>query len=124
MNYITNMLIMHNQFKVFHWQTQRKPGSFAQHEAFGTAYEDLDPLIDDFIEIFQGKNGAIMGKDGFTLRLMNLSDNFEAVIDEYITFLRETVGQSLEPEYDSDLLNIRDEMMAVLNQTKYRLHMM
>ena len=65
-----------------------------------------------------------MGKDGFTLKLMNLSDNFEAVIDEYITFLRETVGQSLEPEYDSDLLNIRDEMMAVLNQTKYRLHMM
>jgi hypothetical protein len=124
MNLITNLLTIQNQMRVFHWQTQKKPGSFAQHQAFGTAYEDLDPLIDDFIEIFQGKNGAIMGKDGFTLRLMNLSDNFEAVIDEYITFLRETVGQSLEPEYDSDLLNIRDEMMAVLNQTKYRLHMM
>ena len=123
MNLITNLLTIQNQMRVFHWQTQKKPGSFAQHQAFGTAYEDLDPLIDDFIEIFQGKNGAIMGKDGFTLRLMNLSDNFEAVIDEYITFLRETVGQSLEPEYDSDLLNIRDEMMAVLNQTKYRLHM-
>jgi hypothetical protein len=124
MNLITNLLTIQNQMRVFHWQTQKKPGSFAQHQAFGTAYEDLDPLIDDFIEIFQGKNGAIMGKDGFTLKLMNLSDNFEAVIDEYITFLRETVGQSLEPEYDSDLLNIRDEMMAVLNQTKYRLHMM
>ena len=124
MNLITNLLTIQNQMRVFHWQTQKKPGSFAQHQAFGTAYEDLDPLIDDFIEIFQGKNGAIMGKDGFTRRLMNLSDNFEAVIDEYITFLRETVGQSLEPEYDSDLLNIRDEMMAVLNQTKYRLHMM
>ena len=124
MNLITNLLTIQNQMRVFHWQTQKKPGSFAQHQAFGTAYEDLDPLIDDFIEIFQGKNGAIMGKDGFTLRLMNLSDNFEAVIDEYITFLRETVGQSLEPAYDSDLLNIRDEMMAVLNQTKYRLHMM
>ena len=124
MNLITNLLTIQNQMRVFHWQTQKKPGSFAQHQAFGTAYEDLDPLIDDFIEIFQGKNGAIMGKDGFTLRLMNLSDNFESVIDEYITFLRETVTQSLEPEYDSDLLNIKDEMMAILNQTKYRLHMM
>lgn len=124
MNLITNLLTIHNQMRVFHWQTQKKPGSFAQHQAFGTAYEDLDPLIDDFIEIFQGKNGAIMGKDGFTIKLMNLSDNFEAVIDEYITFLRETVTQSLEPEYDSDLLNIKDEMMAILNQTKYRLHMM
>lgn len=124
MNLITNLLTIHNQMRVFHWQTQKKPGSFAQHQAFGTAYEDLDPLIDDFIEVFQGKNGAIMGKDGFTIKLMNLSDNFEAVIDEYITFLRETVTQSLEPEYDSDLLNIKDEMMAILNQTKYRLHMM
>jgi hypothetical protein len=109
--------------RVFHWQTQKKPGSFAQHEAFGKAYEELDPLIDDFIEIFQGKNGAIMGRDGFTLKLMNLSDNAEEVIDEYITFLRETIGQSLEPDYDSDLLNIRDEMMAIFNQTKYRLRM-
>jgi DNA-binding ferritin-like protein len=124
MNIITNLLTIQNQMRVFHWQTQKKPGSFAQHEAFGKAYEELDPLIDDFIEIFQGKNGAIMGRDGFTLKLMNLSDNAEEVIDEYITFLRETIGQSLEPDYDSDLLNIRDEMMAIFNQTKYRLRMM
>jgi DNA-binding ferritin-like protein len=123
-NIITNLLTIQNQMRVFHWQTQKKPGSFAQHEAFGKAYEELDPLIDDFIEIFQGKNGAIMGRDGFTLKLMNLSDNTEEVIDEYITFLRETIGQSLEPDYDSDLLNIRDEMMAIFNQTKYRLRLM
>jgi DNA-binding ferritin-like protein len=36
--------------RVFHWQTQHKVGSFAQHSAFGTAYEDLDGHIDDFIE--------------------------------------------------------------------------
>jgi hypothetical protein len=65
-----------------------------------------------------------MGRDGFTLKLMNLSDNAEEVIDEYITFLRETIGQSLEPDYDSDLLNIKDEMMAIFNQTKYRLRLM
>ena len=123
MNIVTNLLTVQNQMRVFHWQTQKKPGSFAQHQAFGTAYEELDPLIDDFIEIFQGKNGAIMGRDGFNVKLMNLSDNPEAVIDEYITFLRETIGQSLEPDFDSDLLNIRDEMLAILNQTKYRLLM-
>ena len=124
MNLITNLLTIQNQMRVFHWQTQKKPGSFAQHDAFGKAYEALDPLIDDFIEIFQGKNGAIMGRDGFVLKLENLSSNPKDTIEEYITFLRETVGQSLEPDFDSDLLNIRDEMMAVLNQTKYRLNMM
>ena len=124
MNIITNLLTIQNQLRVFHWQTQKKPGSFAQHDAFGKAYEALDPLIDDFIEIFQGKNGAIMGRDGFVLKLENLSSNPKDTIEEYITFLRETIGQSLEPDFDSDLLNIRDEMMAVLNQTKYRLNMM
>jgi DNA-binding ferritin-like protein len=124
MNLITNLLTIQNQMRVFHWQTQKKPGSFAQHDAFGKAYEALDPLIDDFIEIFQGKNGAIMGRDGFVLKLENLSSNPKDTIEEYITFLRETIGQSLEPDFDSDLLNIRDEMMAVLNQTKYRLNMM
>ena len=57
MNYITNFLTLQNQMRVFHWQTQKNPGSFAQHEAFGTAYDELDPLIDDFIEIYQGKKG-------------------------------------------------------------------
>jgi hypothetical protein len=36
--------------------------------------------------------------------------------------LVEYVPQSLE-EVDTDLLNIRDEMLGILNQTKYRLKM-
>jgi len=124
MNIITNFLTIQNQMRVFHWQTQKKPGSFAQHEAFGEAYESLDPLIDDYIEVFQGKNGAIMGKNGFTVKLENLSNDFEEFINEYIDYLINTLPKSLDSNTDTDLLNIRDEMLAVLNQTKYRLHMM
>lgn len=121
MNFITNLLTLQNQMRVFHWQTQHKVGSFAQHTAFGTAYEELDELIDDFIEIYQGKNGVIMASGGtFNLALHNLSDNAEDFVDEYISYLVEYVPQSLE-EVDTDLLNIRDEMLAILNQTKYRL---
>ncbi len=123
MNYITNLLTLQNQMRVFHWQTQHKVGSFAQHEAFGTAYEDLDAHIDDFIEIYQGKKGAIMASGGaFNITLHNLSDNAEECIDEYITYLVEYIPQGLE-ETDTDLLNIRDEMLGILNQTKYRLRM-
>jgi len=121
MNFITNLLTIQNQIRVMHWQTQKKIGSFAAHNAFGTAYEELDPLIDDFIEIYQGKKGAIMGKDGFTLRLHNLDDNPMAIIDEMIRFLIDTVPQALDEREDTDLLNIRDEMLSIFNQTKYRL---
>ena len=121
MNFITNLLTLQNQMRVFHWQTQYKIGSFAQHTAFGTAYETLDPLIDDFIEIYQGKNGAIMASGGtFNITLHNLSDNAEDFVDEYITYLVKHVPQALE-DVDTDLLNIRDEMLGILNQTKYRL---
>ena len=122
MNFITNMLTLQNQLKVFHWQTQKKVGSYAQHVAFGTAYDELGPLIDDFIEIYQGKKGVLMGKDGFVVKLKNLSDNPESVIDSYVSYLSNNVPQALE-ESDTDLLNIRDEMLAILNQTKYRLNM-
>lgn len=123
MNYITNLLTLHNQFKVYHWQTQKKPGSYAQHIAFGTAYDDLTPLIDQFIEIYQGKYGVLMGKDGFTLNLQNLDDNPESMIDEFVDYFTDHVAQRLDQRKDTDLLNIKDEMIGILNQTKYRLLM-
>ena len=123
MNFITNLLTMQNQFKVYHWQTQKKPGSYAQHIAFGTAYDELTPLIDDFVEIFQGKRGVLMGRDGFTINLQNLDDAPTVFIDEFVDYLTQSVPQALDSTADTDLLNIRDEMLAILNQTKYRLMM-
>ena len=124
MNIITNLLTIQNQFRVYHWQTQKKQGSFAQHDAFGKAYEALDPLIDDFVEVYQGKNGALMGKNGFTINLENLSDDYLVFIDEAIQYFTTYLPQSLDQNTDTDLLNIKDEMLAILNQTKYRLNMM
>ena len=123
MNFVTNLLTMHNQFKVYHWQTQRKVGSFAQHNAFGTAYDDLTDHIDDFIEIYQGKRGAIVGKNGFTISLQNLDDNPITFVDEFVNYLTQHVTDALDPVADTELLNIRDEMLAILNQTKYRLNL-
>ena len=123
MNYITNFLTLQNQMRVFHWQTQKTPGSFAQHQAFGTAYDELDPLIDDFIEIYQGKKGKVMANGTFNISLHNLDNNPEAFIDEFVDYLVNIIPQRLD-DADTDLLNIRDEMLAILNQTKYRLHMM
>ena len=123
MNFITNLLTLHNQFKVYHWQTQKKVGSYAQHVAFGTAYDELGPKIDDFIEIYQGKRGVIRGRDGFTVNLQNLDDTPTVFIDEFVNYLTQNIPESLDQSVDTDLLNFRDEMIGILNQTKYRLMM-
>jgi hypothetical protein len=65
-----------------------------------------------------------MGKQGFTVKLVNLSDDAESFIDDAIEYFRVYLPKSLDSNVDTDLLNIKDEMMAILNQTKYRLHMM
>ena len=121
MNFITNLLTLHNQFKVYHWQTQKKVGSYAQHVAFGTAYDELGEKIDDFIEIYQGKRGVIKGRDGFTLNLQNLDDTPTVFIDEFVNYLTQNVPEALDQSVDTDLLNIRDEMLGTLNQLKYLL---
>jgi len=113
---IGSLIAMQSQFRVFHWQTK----SFAQHKAFGEAYEGLDELIDEFVEVYQGKNGIQNPAEGLKIKLENLDGNPEDMIDVFIEFLTDELTDKLEKD-DTDLLNIRDEMLGLLNKTKYLL---
>ena len=113
---IGSLIAMQNQFRVFHWQTE----SFAQHKAFGEAYESLDSLIDEFVEIYQGKNGIQNPEDGLKIKLENLDDKPVEMIDVFIEYLQDDLTSMLDKK-DTDLLNIRDEMLGALNKTKYLL---
>jgi len=68
MQLISPLLKIQNQLRIFHWQTQ----SYAQHKAFGKAYEELDALIDNFVEIFSGKYGLTKAKLTYHIELVNL----------------------------------------------------
>jgi hypothetical protein len=66
---------------------------------------------------------VILANGGFNVTLHNLGNDPEEFVDEFVDYLTNVVPQGLE-ETDTDLLNIRDEMLGILNQTKYRLHLM
>jgi hypothetical protein len=119
MNIITTLLTLSNQIKIYHWQTD----SYAAHKALDKAYEKLVDLTDDFIEVFQGKNARIKGKDGFTIKLNNISDisGINEFIDINIIYLTTELENGLGEGYNDELLNIRDEMVATLQQLKYLL---
>lgn len=115
---VTNLLTLHNQLKIHHWQTK----SYAQHQAFGGAYDSFSALIDEFIEVFMGKYGRIKSEKGFSIDLVNYEDLSPVeFIDKYINFLIKDVTDKLNKETDTDLLNIRDEMLGELNKLKYLL---
>jgi DNA-binding ferritin-like protein len=116
MKLITPFLKIQQQLRIFHWQTE----SYAQHKAFGKAYEEFDDLIDTFVETYIGKYGKVKAKLTYNIELDNLTDNYMTYINDYITYLL-SLNNELDSSKDSDLLNIRDEMLTVLNRLKYLL---
>jgi hypothetical protein len=106
------------QLRVFHWQTD----SYAQHKAFGKAYEALDGLIDSFMETFMGKYGKLEAEGGkYDIELHNLKDaKVDTVLNEFLDYL-DTFNDELDEKKDTDLFNLRDEMKGEVNTLKYLL---
>lgn len=120
MNLVSTFLCMQSQLRVWHWQTT----SYAEHKALGKLYESLDGLVDDFIETFAGASGVPKAKEAFRTECVNHpgSDGVMSWMDEKIAWLQNDLpGQVGEGR--SDLMNIRDEMVGAINQTKYLLRL-
>ena len=113
----TTLMQMQNQYKILHWQTI----SFSQHKSFDEIVSSLIENIDEFIETYMGKYGRVIAAQAFNLTLANYKDtDFVALTNNYIAFLIE-LNNVLDRTQDSDLLNIRDEILGSLNQLKYLL---
>jgi DNA-binding ferritin-like protein len=110
-------LHLQSQIQVLHWQTT----SFARHKAFDDIYNALGEHIDAFIEIYQGKYGRIYleGKSPYDLHDID-EDNVNSEIAEWVDTLTNGFPTLLN-ENDTDLLNIRDEVLALINKLKYLL---
>ena len=116
MNLIELLLTLQNQIRVYHWQTE----SFAEHTAFGDTYLALDALIDSFMEIYIGKYNRPKSKEKFTITLFDYSDSIVENFNAYLDVLSKDLPKKLS-EDDTDLLNIRDEMIGLINKLKYLL---
>jgi hypothetical protein len=106
------------QFKVFHWQTQ----SYSKHKAYDGIYESLGGLVDTFMETYMGKYGRVaLEGESDAILLGNIGEvNIEEFLETICEFLF-SFNHKLDSNRDSDLLNIRDEMLGSINQLKYLL---
>ena len=110
---VTMFFHLRDQVKLYHWQTR----SFAEHKATDDLVAALDTNIDKFVEVYMGRYGRPYIKK--TLPVKNLTvtgiRSFITKSDEWLT----TSLPRMLKKADSDLLNIRDEILADLNQIKY-----
>jgi len=114
-----NLLVgLQLQLKINHWQTK----GIARHEAFGKTYDSLTDLIDDFVEIAMGKYGRfILDDQTKTITLINLSEMNSSDMIKTCTEGLVQFSEDLDGTTDTDLLNIRDEILGNLNKLLYLL---
>ena len=105
------------QFKFLHWQTFGD----AKHKAYGKIYDSMGGNIDRLVESMMGKYGRVQFDPEFSIMFQDISALSVLNFMDGITELLVGMTEQLDPKYDSDLLNIRDEILGDINQTKYRL---
>ena len=110
------MMTLRDQIKLYHWQTLNYP----RHIATNDLIPKLDTNIDQFIEVYVGKYGRpkLSGKTS-SIYLRNHSDKEATkMIEDAIQWLTVNLTKKLKST-DTDLLSIRDVIVADLNQTLY-----
>ena len=117
MTCIHKLMNFQNEIRLHHWGTK----SYSAHKALGKLYEGLDGLIDNFTETYIGVEGREEIKQ---ITELQLNGPFRTSIDQVINSLEEFLMKEIPEELDEDqtaLLNIRDEMLGLVQQTKYLL---
>jgi Family of unknown function (DUF5856) len=113
-----NFLIgIHSQLKIFHWQTK----AYSRHNAFAMTRDALEESMDDFVEQAMGQYGRFkLDDETKTIELVNISDVKPEEMIETIcqSFVQWT--NSID-EKDTNLLNLRDEMLGLFQKLKYLL---
>lgn len=115
---VQKFLELQAQLRILHWQTK----GYARHIAFGETYSNLGEFIDSYVEVAMGKQGRFVLEDNDkNIRIENLTDvNIIDFLQNAKGFLI-SLSNELNATKDSDLLNIRDEMLAAINKLAYLL---
>jgi DNA-binding ferritin-like protein len=115
-NTVCFFMTMREQIKLYHWQTK----SYSRHKATDNLLDELDKHIDSYVEVYMGKYGRPkLSSRTNTIKLANLSESsIQNFIKKCIQYLIKELPKDLQQQ-DTDLFNIRDEMLGQLHQLQY-----
>ena len=108
---------LHANLKIFHWQTK----GLARHEAFAKIRDKIEDLMDDFIEEAMGQYGRFtLDDETKTISLINITEAKPTEMAETICEALRQLTEQIDPK-DTNLLNLRDEMLGSVQKLKYLL---
>ena len=107
--------------KLYHWKTY----SYAQHKATDDLYSKLNENIDKFMEVLLGKTEKrtnLLKQPTISLIDLSSKEQLKNKINDFKVFLVNlTDDKFIMKMSNTDLLNIRDEILGDLNQFLYLL---
>jgi hypothetical protein len=118
---VIKFLSILNTVKIYHWKTH----SYPAHKATDDLYSDINDNIDKFIEVLLGKLGNRIDLSKVkSIPICDFNSNGQ-IKNEVIKFKGYLVGLNknkvMNISSNSDLYNIRDELLADLNKFLYLL---
>lgn len=123
-NLIVHEVLSHTaQIKLLHWQTH----SFAEHKALDGLFNDFIDLTDGLVESIMGKYGRpILGEQMGNFTVVDYKnpespDGLNVFMDKLYSCYSDRCKSCFSAEKDSEILNIIDEIIAIIDKTKYLL---
>ena len=113
-NFVSTLFHSRTQTHTFHLQTN----SFAAHKALNDYYDEIIDIVDGLVESYQGRYGILKGYKG----MADVLECDENVVIKYFEALCMYVEKNrpLLPQ-DSYIQNQIDELIALIESTKYKL---
>ena len=119
---IPKFLEMINTIKIYHWKTT----SFSTHKATDELFASLNTKTDDFVEAMLGKSeinrNSVLMFPSVKIEMFSSNAECRKLVEGYKRFLIDLPkNKNFNTMTNVDLLAIRDEIVAVLNQFLYLL---
>ena len=114
---IARLMELQQSVHLAHWATT----SYAEHKALNKLYDDLDGLIDTFVETLIGIKGRGVLSGISTLKVYGAAGGEHVkILNELETLIRGELKSYIDPKEDG-LLNIQADMLNLVTHIKYLL---
>ncbi len=100
--------------KLYHWTTE----SYSNHKATNKLLDNLSDLVDSFIEKYMGAFTRPVLKSGSSIPIQNMTKTkYVKLLKQAQEYLRGDLEKVISK--NTELLNIRDEILGELDQSLY-----
>jgi DNA-binding ferritin-like protein len=120
---VSTFLCMLNTVKLYHWSTVH----YSTHKATDELYSGLSSKIDTFVETMFGKESIavrqkVLQMNSIHIHSMQTNRDFKNETEQYKSFLINlTNNKTFNIQKNTDLMNMRDDILGSLNQFLYLL---